>query len=300
MTKSKKPLPKVSIIIASYNHDKFISDSVLSIINQTYTNIELIVIDDGSKDDSKKILKDLQDIYGFILIFQKNHGISYTLNRGLREFATGEYVSFCASDDCFHTNKIMKQINFMRKHPEIPMVYTKIEVIDEIGAVKKKQSLLNNKNLKGGNIFKDILLQNIHLPVSYMFKKEIFDKVGYYREDIITEDYLMNLRISFNYPIGFINETLFYYRRGKHAPNDLAGNDYSFKVSFSHLLCIKEFEGTKYFKEALRYWHYRNFKIFSKFGKYKKLALKALPSSLRWFYDLRFWRSLFQLLFYWK
>ena len=297
MTKSKEIFPIVSIIIPSYNHDKFISKSVISVINQTYTNIELIVIDDGSNDNSSKVLKELQLKFGFILIFQKNHGIAFTLNRGIKEFATGKYVSICSSDDYYHPEKIEKQVKYLEEYSDIPMCYSMIEEVELDGRINENT---NNNKLKGGYIFKDVLLQKFHPPVTYLFRKEIFYEVGFYREDIITEDYLMNLRISFKYPIGFIAEKLYYYRIGGPAPNNKNASDYHYEVSKAHLKCILEFNKSNHFSEAIREWNYRNFRNFASYKKYKSNAILALASSYTRIFRLRFWKSILQLLFTWK
>lgn len=297
MTKNKETLPMVSVIIPSYNHDKFISDSVISIINQTYSNLELIVIDDGSTDNSINILKDLQLKFGFILKFQQNCGVSYTLNRAIKEFATGKYVSFCSSDDYFHPQKIEKQVKYLEEHSNFPMCYSMIHEVTKDGKIKKNN---DNNKLKEGHIFKDILLQKFHPPVSYFFKKKIFNEVGYYREDILTEDYLMNLRLSFKHPIGFIPEKLYYYRVGNAAPKNQDASDYQYYVSQSHLKCILEFKESNHFPEAIREWNYRNFRSFAPYKKYKLNAITALFRCVKYVFRFRFWKSLLHLIFFWK
>ena len=297
MTKSKDRLPLVSIIIPSYNHAKLISKSIDSVINQTYTNLEIIVIDDGSTDNSINILKELQLKFGFILKFQKNHGISYTLNRAIKEFATGKYVSICSSDDYYHPQKIEKQVKYLEEHSNIPMCYCMTEEVGFDGRINENT---NNNKLKGGYIFKDILLQKFHPPVTHLFRKEIFNEVGFYREDILTEDYLMNLRVSFKHPVGFIPEKLYYYRVGSSAPKNKDASDYRYEVSQSHLKCILEFKKSNHFSEAIKEWNYRNFRSFAPYKKYKLNAITALFYCVRCVFRLKFWKSFSQLIFSWK
>lgn len=295
MIRNKNPL--VSIIVPSFNHEKYVSKSIMSVINQTYTNLEIIVIDDGSTDNSINILKELQLKFGFILKFQKNHGISYTLNRAIKEFASGKYVSYCSSDDYYHPEKIEKQVNYLEEHATIPMCFTMIETIELDSKINKRITISSNKNLKGGYIFKDILLQKFHPPVTYLFRKEIFYEVGFYREDILTEDYLMNLRVSFKHPVGFIPEKLYYYRVGSSAPKNKDTSDYRYEVSQSHLKCILEFKKSNHFSEAIREWNYRNFRSFAPYKKYKLNAITSLFHCLGFVYRLRFWKSFIQLIF---
>ncbi|QCJ45309.1 glycosyltransferase family 2 protein [Bacillus sp. S3] len=102
--------PKVSVIVPLYNGEKYIEETILSIINQTYKNIEIIVIDDGSSDQSAVITKNLMKQYSNIkYIYQNNQGVSVARNKGMKE-ASGEFVTFLDSDDFWHTQKIEKQI----------------------------------------------------------------------------------------------------------------------------------------------------------------------------------------------
>ena len=90
---------KVSIVIPAYNSEKYIKDCILSLQRQTYKNIEIIVVNDGSKDSTLEILNELAKEYNnLIVLTQENHGIAYTRNRGI-EFATGEYLMFMDNDD---------------------------------------------------------------------------------------------------------------------------------------------------------------------------------------------------------
>ena len=107
----------VTVLIPSYNHQKYIKDAILSVINQTYKNIELIVIDDGSSDDSPQIIRSLGKKYNFKYIIRENRGICATLNEALN-MAKGVYFCGLGSDDMFFPEKIEKQVNFMLNNPE--------------------------------------------------------------------------------------------------------------------------------------------------------------------------------------
>lgn len=92
--------PLVTVIIPSYNHERYISQSIESVVFQSYKNIEIIVIDDGSKDQSVTLINGLADKYGFIVIARENRGVAKTLNEGIG-LARGKYMSFLASDDYY-------------------------------------------------------------------------------------------------------------------------------------------------------------------------------------------------------
>ncbi len=104
----------VSVVIPLYNAEKYIEETMQSILNQTYQNIEIIVVDDGSKDQSPTIVKELQRKHPEKVryIHQKNQGVSVARNTGI-EHANGEYVAFLDSDDLWHPSKIEKQVQSM-------------------------------------------------------------------------------------------------------------------------------------------------------------------------------------------
>lgn len=106
----------VSVIVPLYNAEKYIEETMESILNQTYKNIEIVIVDDGSKDQSSSIVKNLKKKYPEQIkyILQENQGVSVARNTGI-ENASGEYISFLDSDDLWHPTKIEKQITSMQK-----------------------------------------------------------------------------------------------------------------------------------------------------------------------------------------
>lgn len=115
----------------SYNSERFISESISSVINQTYTDWELIVVDDGSIDNSVDAIKSFNDNRIKLLVNDKNRGIAYSRNRALRE-AKGKYIAFLDSDDIWLPTKLESQINFMINN-NYKFSYSKYEKIDEEG-----------------------------------------------------------------------------------------------------------------------------------------------------------------------
>ena len=123
--------PLVSIIIPVYNVEKYIEETVRSVIGQTYLNWELILIDDGSSDQTYQILQDFTDERIKIYQNDKNRGPSYTRNRGL-SLAKGEYIAFLDSDDLWEKEKLSKQLNFMQKNHH-SFTFTSYKLVDEQG-----------------------------------------------------------------------------------------------------------------------------------------------------------------------
>ncbi len=122
----------VSIIIPTYNNANTICRAVDSCINQTYKNIEIIVIDDGSTDNTKEILSKYKTDERFKYIYQENQERSVARNHGL-DIAKGEYIQFLDSDDEIYLDKIEKQVEFLKKNIEYFMVYCGVEYIDKNG-----------------------------------------------------------------------------------------------------------------------------------------------------------------------
>lgn len=289
----KENEPLVSIIMPSYNHEKFISQAVHSIMNQTYRKFELIVLDDGSSDSSRDILSVLNKQYPFTLVFQDNMGLSRTLNKGIKEYSKGEYVSLCASDDYWMPDKLEKQVAFMGKHPDIPMCYGKIYIIDEKGNILKLPTWSRNRGLRGGYIFKDILLLNFFPPPgNYLFKKSVFEDIGYYKDSIFTEDYYLALKLSKKYDIGYIDDYLSYYRR--------VNKPFTMKTSISHLECINEYADSEFYQIAITKWHLRNFFWYAPYKQYKGYAMKSMLQSMQYICSIYYLRALIRLLVCWR
>lgn len=287
--------PLVSIVVPSYNHEKYITRCIESILSQDYTNYELIVIDDGSTDNSAEILKDLQIKHGFLLEINCNQGVAKTLNRGFRDLAKGKYFTFCASDDYWLPGKLRKQVQFMEENPDFAMVYGKADIIEETGQKLKNNNRIKEKKYKGGYIFKELIFLDFHPPVNYLLRAEVIRELGYYREHIWAEDFDMNLRIAIKYPIGFICEFLSCYRIN----NSIPSKSLSFKTIFSHKDSIDQFKNSEYYNEAVKRWYYRCFTWYAPFKFGKILALKGMVRNLDQIYKKEFFTSVIVLLVRW-
>lgn len=287
--------PLVSIVVASYNHASFIEKCIECILNQDYDNYELIVIDDGSTDNSGEILSRLQKKHGFYLEFNKNQGLAKTLNRGFKEIAKGKYFATCSSDDFWLPKKLTLQVEFLENNPNYGLVYGKAIVIDENDKFMKELTEYKNLNLKGGNIFKELLLLEFHPPVNYLYRAKVIQKLGFFRDDIWAEDFDMYLRIGNQHPIGFINEFVFNYR----VNNSIPSKNLNFKTIYSHKNSIDQFKDSEYYNQAIKLWHFRCFTWYAPFYKGKKLAIQGMCRNLDKIFNREFWHSFALLLFRW-
>ncbi|MEY4463406.1 MAG: hypothetical protein RLZZ81_377 [Pseudomonadota bacterium] len=213
-------IPTVSVIIATYNRDKFIGEAVQSILDQTYKDFEVIIVDDGSSDSTGEIIKNLKDprIHYY---YQENKGRSNARNKALT-LAKGKYITFLDSDDLYLPNKLEIQVNYMEKNSDVYMIYTSAYCIDEIG-----NSLKHKYEAKtSGKIYKDIAFfvpVTITLP-TVMVRREVFEKAGNFDEVMYRfEDTDMWRRISKYYQIGAISE--FTCKLRTHSDNHLLNQD---------------------------------------------------------------------------
>ncbi len=207
-----KGSPTVSVIIPTYNSAVYICEAIESIFNQDYKNIEIIVIDDGSIDDTKEVLKKYQGRIKYF--YQKNRGVSAARNYGI-SISTGEYICFLDSDDHYERTKISTQLKYLIEHIDYKMIYSDLSIFKN--DVILFESYHKKNSMKGveGFIFNDLILNNLIHTITVMVSRDIFYTVGLFDESLITgEDYDMWLRISLEYKIGYIPAALASYRRG--------------------------------------------------------------------------------------
>jgi len=205
----------VTVGVALYNHEKYIVKCLESIVKQTYTNIELIVIDDGSSDRSYEVAKAY--LYtqeynkNFTIITRENRGMCKTLNE-IAHLAKGKYISFIGSDDYWYLNKIEQQVDFLDKHPDIILVHSNSTHVDENDKIVKKTDF--SKLTNSGNVYKALIYGTggINTP-SHLYRTSIYKEIGYYDESFRFEDTDFWLRLAKNHLVGFIDKELAYCRR---------------------------------------------------------------------------------------
>jgi len=192
---------KISVIIPTYNRYELLKRAIQSILNQTYSVDEIMVIDDGSTDNTKDIQKDFPEI---IYIYQENQGVSCARNIGIQR-AKNEWIAFLDSDDEWHQEKLQKQVAFHQNNPDILMSYTAEKWVrgGKVVKIPKKYRKI------GIDAFVENLSYCNIAPSSVMMHKKLFEKFGLFDESLrICEDYDMWLRISSEEKIGLISEKL--------------------------------------------------------------------------------------------
>ena len=179
--------PLVSVIIPTYNKSHFLKHTIESVINQTYSNIEIIVIDDGSTDNTEELAKSYGSKIKYIK--QNNLGGTASRNTGIKS-ATGKYLNFLDHDDLFLPEKIEKQVRVLESNPKVGFVHCRYFFIDEIGKQLAKVFILPE-----GNIYKKLIAGCFIWSGAPLIRKSCIDKVGIFDESIWSSDWDMWLRI---------------------------------------------------------------------------------------------------------
>jgi glycosyltransferase involved in cell wall biosynthesis len=207
-------MEKVSIIIPVYNAEKFIAETIQSVLNQTYTNWELIIVDDGSVDQSKEIISKFLYDTRVKYCHQKNAGVSASRNNGFQR-STSNLIAFLDSDDLWLPLNLEKKMLFLTQNKNYGLVHSNMNTIDE------QSNHLNIKySGKEGWILKDLLLWNeccIPGPSSILLNRYVMEEIGEWCINLSTAaDQEFFFRIAKKYKIGKINESLGLYRMHKN------------------------------------------------------------------------------------
>lgn len=274
--------PLVSVLVPSYNHAEYIAQTIQSVFNQTYNNIELIVIDDGSTDNSVDLLSQLQTQFSFKFISRENKGLINTLNEGLN-IAKGKYFCVIASDDIFTNQKIELQVKFMEANDDYALCYGKMKIINKHGEFIKN---MKSSSARSGNIFYNLYRRNFITAPTVMLNKDILLDTGGYSNDYSIEDYPLWLKLSKSYKIGFIDEFLVYYRiHEKNMSSDIL------KIIKETEKILLAFNIDKKTNQSLNKLYYRWFCDLSKTNHIKDTKYYMKKSFSTSFYKPRFWQS---------
>jgi len=198
----------LSVIITVFNAEKYLFQSIESILTQTYHNFELIIINDCSTDGSKTIIETFNDERIKYYENNQNKGIVYSRNRGL-DLAKGDYIGMLDADDIAFKDKFEKQINYLSNNPEYGMIGSWVKLIDEDGVSLNKEWKLKS----GFECIPSIMLfKNYFLQSAVLYTKECIKKYRFKEGFDILEDYVIWLEILKNYKGYSLQESLVYYR----------------------------------------------------------------------------------------
>jgi glycosyltransferase involved in cell wall biosynthesis len=252
-------MPRVSIIIPTYNRAGYLTESVQSVLDQSFGDFELIVVDDGSTDNTKEAIESFKDPH-IRYIYQENRGISAARNTGIKH-SSGEYVAFLDSDDLRLPRYLEKNVELLDSRPDIGIVFSDLYVFESEtesslgsmwkGVLKYRESYL--REIESGvrrplaALFKDGPFSN-----AFIVRRQVLDEAGYYDESLPNgnEDFEFYVRVLLHIRVGFVYEPLGRYRihsdnlsgncekmyQGRIAVVNKLINDYSFYKEYHKLI----------------------------------------------------------------
>lgn len=234
-----RPRPLVSVVIPSYNHERFVERSIRSVLEQSYSPIELVVVDDGSTDGSWEVIERVRSETGnaFEAYRKANGGVSSALNFGI-ERTSGEYVAVLASDDYFLTEKVERQMKlFLRSRPDVGIVHCSAyqdygdgDLVDMTGSYPAAQ----------GKCFEGLLMRKVvAIAPSVIFARSVYNEIGGFDESLTAEDIDFHTRVAAaGYSFAYLPEPLMVKRAtGQNLSAMVAANHEA------HLATLHKFRG---------------------------------------------------------
>ena len=199
-------MPLISVIIPTYNRAHCIERALKSVADQTYQNLEIVVVDDGSTDSTESIVKAFPD--GRVRYFkQENRGASAARNKGVR-LAEGDLIAFQDSDDCWYADKLMRQMDYWKKNPRYNMIYSAYMLRRGDGDAVRVPYAETWGELEG-DIFNTLLVNNTVGTPTMLFRKECFLELGGFDETMeCLEDWDFAIRFARKNQIGYVSEPL--------------------------------------------------------------------------------------------
>ena len=238
------PTPKVSWLISTYNNESEIIRCLTSLLKQTYKNFEIIVVNDGSTDNTVNVLEEIYEKNkNFIRILnnKENMGLAYSLNKAF-SYSRGIYIARIDADDFAMPNRLEEQLKFIEANPEISIVGSRAYYVNNFGDFVGESSLkISDKSFLKPNTY--IYALNIIHP-SVLMKKDFLENVGLYDESLKrAQDLDLWLRaINLKYKFFIINKPLIFYKKSNYGlKRSLIIYKYSLKISLKNKCFFKLF-----------------------------------------------------------
>jgi glycosyltransferase involved in cell wall biosynthesis len=216
-----------------FNHAQFLRDSVGGILWQTYTDFELIIVDDGSSDNSWEIIQGFAGCDPRIRAFrhESNLGASKSRNDALR-VAQGKFIGFCDADDIWEPDKLRVQVNLLQNQPEFDVVYCDTIIVDENGLPTEQRfsECFPPPKPASGWLFRKLIRRNFMNTQSVLMRNECLERVGHFDEDLkVLEDWWYWIRVSRNHRLLYSPEPLARYR--VHSKNTNVGHNRAYPIN---------------------------------------------------------------------
>lgn len=207
--------PLVSVCIPAYNNADYIKETIESVLKQTYKNIELIVVDDQSKDDTVAVVKSIQDDRIKLYINEENLGMSGNWNRCM-ELCTGEYIKLICADDLIHETLIEREVRAMEQHPEVLLVESDTQFVDKNGKGKGFYKRYRKRGVVDGREISKVCVRTrdqFGAPLANLIRRSAYEQTGGFDSTfvyIVDYDFFMN--IANRGKVYIIHEPLNYFR----------------------------------------------------------------------------------------
>lgn len=244
-------LPLVSVIIPNYNYASYIGEAIDSVLAQDYPNLEVIVVDDGSSDDSRVVIESYGDKVR--AIFQQNQGVCATRNHGVTA-SSGEFVAFLDADDAWMPSKLSRQMERFA-NPDVGLVHVGVSHVDAAG-----NAIREDLAGKEGRVASELLLLK---PVilgggsGVVIRRRIFDDVGGFDTRLSTSaDWELYYRIATRCEVAFVPEALVRYRvHGSNMHNNIAAMEYDVRIGFEKAFADRSADVQAIRSEAIASFH---------------------------------------------
>ena len=199
-------MKNVSVVLTCHNGARWISSAIESILAQTYKNFELLVIDDGSTDDSKEIVSSYLCDERVHYIYQENRGFSAAVNKGIKE-SRGDLIGFVGQDDLWLPNKLELQAEYLSNHKDVDLAHSSYFAIDPQGRIIRKRNAEIPNGSSKRKLVEKLFLGNFIGFETVLVKRKCFDKVGFFDERMVGfSDHDMWLRIAGSFNIeGYVD-----------------------------------------------------------------------------------------------
>jgi len=210
----------LSVIVTSYNYEKFIKTTIENLLNQTRKDFEIIIIDDGSSDTSVEIIQSYSSTYPELIFIQhpdkKNHGLAASVKLAI-EHCTGDFVAFCESDDYWHEKHVETLCTFLDLHPEASIVFNKLEVInnssnEEYDCYVSSSNQFLKEN-SGKNIFSYLTSNPMPTFSSACIRRDLLNECDYNSVIRPYLDFWLWRQLCLHHPIHFADECITFWRK---------------------------------------------------------------------------------------
>jgi glycosyltransferase involved in cell wall biosynthesis len=210
------PMPKVSVVMPCFNHALYVGESIEAILAQSVKDLELIVVDDCSRDESKMVIEKYvsSDRRVRAIYHETNLGASRSRNDGIRD-AHGEYLAFCDADDVWVATKLARQLELLEKHPIHDVAYCDSEIIDEHGngTGERFSAQFPVPGNGSGKLFNELCTRNFVNMQTAILRRECIEDSGYFDESIKwVEDWWFWVKVSYGHSFIYTDEVLAKYR----------------------------------------------------------------------------------------